>query len=858
MAIISRPYVEVFSEAGPNDKANFHAVSAILLTSCPTVRLRNMVSDNHKDNLLERQIDLINSLVQPNAPVVYAIRYVSRPNRSFLSGGTIDMAIFCRWTSHSEDEARRQVEDQLSQLLIQLCASFPDYIWQMVKTQEEFIKVWRPIDWDKAKVAEIRRREELVTLDSIKPTRRLGFNNYSTDNADVPQTNLYMVHPFLPHPGQLERLLRMILLNPHRIVFTVTLSPVTLEDKEDQFLTDEISNSEGFRKNPSPNIQRIQEHRASMVCNALMDQLLSLQDAPFYTTITLASPEKLPATLVEAAGLAVSASVGEVPDSPYTRSAFIQMGGYDAVIPLTREEKEIVRDNLSTLSQQPWGQTLAPADAKRLRYLMNGHESACAFRFPEDTGEGLPGIKTHTQRSRPIPLELTEKLDRLDASQTLLMGTNSYMGLTNDIRLPLNDRLLHMYVVGQTGTGKSTLLKTMLLSDMEAGRGCALIDPHGDLYEEMLGLVPPMRVNDVILLDPSDMKFPFGMNLLEADTWEERQFVVREMQAIMRRLMLEDYGRYGQEFAGPVFYQHMAMNMLLVMSDPEHPGTLLDFYEVYQSNDYWKRWIPLKTEDPQLKTWVENILSRMDYLRRSDTGHSTWGEYLSSKFMDFVFDPRLRLIFGQPQSTFNLQEIMNDGKILFINLAKGLLGEANSRFLGLILMAKIQAEAMKRGKLPPNKRRPFFLYVDEFQSLATENFSILLSEARKFKLGLVLANQFLSQIADQSIIRAVFGNVGTFLSFRLGREDAGIVEPQFLPYFDQMDLINMPNWQVAMRTTVDGASLHPFSLNTILPAREYDPKIASQVRTRSRVEHGKTREQVEKMISENLANKPPV
>lgn len=858
MAIFSRPYVEVFTEPAAQDRSIVHAVGAIKLASCPTIRLRSMTLHGRAENTLEKQIDLINSLYQADAPVLYAIRYISRPNRATFSGGKIDVAVFCRWTSNSEEDARRQVEDQLTQLLIQLCASFPDYIWQVVSTEEEFGRFWKPVEWDKARVAEIRRREELVTLDSIKPTRRIGFESTSVNAEDVPHTNLYMVHPFLPHPGQLERLLRMILLNPHKIIFTAMLSPVVLQRVEEELLLDEISSSEGFRKNPALQVQRIQEHRSVMVGNALMSQLLSLQDAPFYTTITLASSEKLPATLVEAAGLAVSASIGELPNSIYTEPAFIQMGGYDAAFPVSKEDKLLLRNNLATLSQQPWGDSLAPAGLRRLRYLMNGHESACAFRFPEDTGDGLPGMQTHTERSRPIPLELTQKVDRLDPAQTLLLGSNTHMGLTNDVRMPINDRLLHTYVVGQTGTGKSTLLKTMLISDMEAGRGCALIDPHGDLYEEMLGLIPPERIQDVILLDPSDMKFPFGMNLLQAETWEEQHFVVREMQAIMRRLLAEDYGKYGAEFAGPVFYQHMQMNMLLVMSDPEHPGTLLDFYEVYQSSDYWKRWIPLKTEDTQLKVWVESTLAHIDYTRRYEAGHSTWGEYLSSKFMDFIFDPRLRLIFGQSESTFDLQEIMNDGKILLVNLAKGLLGEANSRFLGLILMAKIQAEAMKRAKIPPAKRRPFFLYVDEFQSLATENFTILLSEARKFKLGLVLANQFLSQITDQRIIQAVFGNVGSFLSFRLGREDAHLVEPQFLPYYDEMDLINMPNWQVAMRTTVDGATLRPFNLNTILPGRAYDPKIASQVRTRSRVVHGKTREQVEKGIAESLVNKSPI
>ena len=355
--------------------------------------------------------------------------------------------------------------------------------------------------------------------------------------------------------------------------------------------------------------------------------------------------------------------------------------------PVSKEEKTIVRANLATLSQQPWGKSLAPAGMQRLRYMMNGHESACAFRFPEDLGDGLPGMKTHTERSRPIPLELTQKVDRLDPAQTLLLGTNTHMGLTSDVRLPLNDRLLHMYVVGQTGTGKSTLLKTMLISDMEAGRGCALIDPHGDLYEEMLGLIPPERVKDVILLDPSDMKFPFGMNLLEANTWEEQHFVVREMQAIFRRLLEDQYGRMAQEYTGPIFYQHMQMNMLLAMSDFDNPGTLLQFYEIYQSQNYWKRWIPLRVDDPQLKLWVENYLPNNNYTERARGGEATMGEYLSSKFTDFIFDPRLRNIFGQPRSTIDFNQAMNQGKILLINLAKGLLGEANSRFLGLVLMA---------------------------------------------------------------------------------------------------------------------------------------------------------------------------
>ncbi|HPS41002.1 MAG TPA: type IV secretion system DNA-binding domain-containing protein [Anaerolineaceae bacterium] len=856
MGTTTRPYCELFSEIDAQGKGSFHAVAAIQLVSCPSGRLLNSSLQAELLNSLARQIDFINSLYQLGASVCYAIRYISRQNRSSFTAGSVETCIFCHCTAFSEADAQRLAEEQAQQLLIQLCATYPDHVWQMLRTKAEFEPFWRPFNWESASLAEIRRREELVHLDSIRPVRKLGFGAAQSE-PQVEDQPLYFVHSFLPHPGQLERLLRMILLSPQTLVFTVMVSPVSLSAEEEGALYREIAASEGYRTNPSSNVQRIQEHRAVMVGNGLMNQMLSLQDAPFYMTISMASSEKLPATLLEAAGLAVSASIGEAVHTVYTEPALIQMGGYDVVFP-QKDEKATARRNLAALTQEPWGSSLAPVGMTRLRYMVNGHEAACAFRFPQDLGDGLPGLKTHTERSRPVPPELMSRVAKQAPGQTLLLGTNTYMGITNEVKLSLKERMMHMYLVGQTGTGKSTLMKTMLLSDMQEGRGCALIDPHGDLYEEMLALIPPERVDDVVLFDPADALFPVGLNLLEANTWEEKHFVTREMQAIIRRLVEDQYGPIGREYVGPFFFQHMNMNMLLAMSDNDNPGTLIQYYQIYHSADYWKRWIPLKTEDATLQGWVKNYLSHNNYTQPAHGGDSTTGEYLSNKFMDFVFDSRLRRIFGQIRSKLNFQEIMNDGKILLINLAKGLLGEANANFLGLILMAKIQAEAMKRAAMPPSKRRPFFLYVDEFQSLATENFTIMLSEARKFGIGLVLANQFVSQIKDPRIVQAIFGNVGSFLSFRLGREDAGLIEPQFLPYFDHMDLINLPNWQVAMRTTMEGAGLHPFTLNTILPRMQPDAKIASQVRSLSRIKYGIPAAEVDRMITEYLEYKPAV
>jgi hypothetical protein len=433
----------------------------------------------------------------------------------------------------------------------------------------------------------------------------------------------------------------------------------------------------------------------------------------------------------------------------------------------------------------------------------------------------------------------------------LPLGENRYLGIPQPVYLTERDRRRHLYVVGQTGTGKTTLLKQMVLADMEAGRGLAVIDPYGDLFEELVALVPATRREDIVILDPADTDYPVGLNMLECADGTERHTVVREMRAIMQRLLEDQYQYHAAEFAGPVFYQHMQMNMLLAMSNVDDPGTLLEFYEIFRHERCWRRWLPLKWRDAQLQRWVEKTLPGLDYTKRYSEGQS-WGEYLSSKFDDFVFDPKLRFIFGQKRSTLDLSEIMNTGKILLVNLAKGILTEANARFLGMVLLAKIQAAAMKRVNMLTADRRSFYLYVDEFQSLATENFMLMLSEARKFGLGLVLANQFVSQIKDDRIIQAIFGNVGTLITFRVGHQDAAMLESQFLPYFDRHDLVNLSNWTAVVRTAVGGEVVAPFTLNTVAPDGIPDWETVPVLRAVSQKKYGRRRVIVEKEIARSL------
>lgn len=842
-------YIHVFEDAAEGSPQTWQAAAGIHLASCPTGRWRGERPETHALKAMEEQVDLINSLYLPDLHCTFCIRHIATPCPGSFSAGSIDISILCKVSAAHAEDASETVQQLAGQLLMLLGGTYPDHTWLPLASEGDFNRFWQPLDWNTAHISEVRRREEQVKLDIVQSGSRIGFKHEPGKSSSAEVGSIFYVHPFLPRAARFERMLRMMLLGSDRVVLSTMLTPTHLSKEEDTFLLQEISACEGYRPAGQSNFQRIHEQRAHMLSQGLLDAYMRLQDAPFEVHISLASPVEIPSALMEACGVAVSAPIGETADLPVSGSAFLNMGGYDVISPATRGEEEIARCNHHLLKHTPWGKTVSNQANQRLRYLMDGHEAASAFRFPVDTGSGLPGINTQSRRILPIPREAAHLLT--SAEERLVLGTNNYLGMPQQVTLPESDRKTHMYVVGQTGTGKSTLLKTMILSDMKAGKGLAFIDPHGDLFEELLGMVPPERMDDVLVFDPADMDYPVGFNLLECSSPEERHAVVREMRAIMQRLLLDQYQRMASEYTGPIFYQHMQMNMLLAMSDPENPGTLLEFYNIYQSRNYWRRWLPLKWQDEQLLRWVKTM-EYMDYTDRRNPQEASLGEYLSSKFMDFIFDPRLRGIFGQHRSTLNLEKAINSNQIILINLAKGLIGEANSNFLGLVLMAKFQTAAMARSHLPPSERKSFYLYVDEFQNLATENFTVLLSEARKFGMGLILANQFISQIKDERIIQALFGNVGSLLSFRLGHEDARIIETQFLPNFDLQDLTNLPNWQACLKSTSHGQMLPPFSLQTIIPNVKPDPEIASRVRDLSRWKYGRPRAEVDQEIAESL------
>ena len=391
------------------------------------------------------------------------------------------------------------------------------------------------------------------------------------------------------------------------------------------------------------------------------------------------------------------------------------------------------------------------------------------------------------------------------------------------------------------------MFESMILDDVSNGEGVGVIDPHGDLIEKLLRKIPKERADDVIILDPGDMERPVGFNILEYEDEAQKEFLIQELLAIIERLMRE----YDPSFAGPIFHLHSKMVLKLIMSDPQKMGTLVQFYNVFSSQDYFNRFLPLPKPDRLLEAFVDGTLKNTNYTKVSNDGGSM-GSWIASKYEPFVGSPMLRNIFGQQRSTIDLRKIMDKGKILFINLSKGRMGEMNSRFFGMVLIAKLQAAAMSRASIEKKDRRDFYLYVDEFQNLANQNFSVLLAEARKYRLNLILTNQFVTQVPTE-IMQAITGNVGSLISFRVGSLDAEFLERDFAPYFNRFDLMNLPNFHTYVSTLVDGEVSKPFSMRIISDLAEGDEKMSKEIRSQSRAKYGAQRELIEQMIDADLA-----
>ncbi|MEP7166903.1 MAG: type IV secretion system DNA-binding domain-containing protein [Candidatus Woesebacteria bacterium] len=460
-------------------------------------------------------------------------------------------------------------------------------------------------------------------------------------------------------------------------------------------------------------------------------------------------------------------------------------------------------------------------------FVLNSEEMSTILHFPNKTVE-THHINWLKAKSAPAPASI--------ATSGMRLGSSNYRGTKKEIFIEEKDRQRHMYIVGKTGTGKSEFLKDMILQDIRAGKGMAVLDPHGELVEDIMQLIPPERAEEVIYFNPSDTERPMGLNIMEAQTEEQMHFVVGSIIALMYKL----YDPHKTGIIGPRFEHAIRNAMLTIMAEPG--ATFIELVRCLTDQKYVQELLP-KVKDPVVRRyWTDQIAQTSDFHK------SEVLDYIVSKFGKFITNKVMRNIIGQSQSAFNFRQVMDEGKILLVNLSKGKLGEEDAKFLGLILVPKILTAAMSRQDMPMEQRRDFYLYVDEFQNYATEDFATILSEARKYRLNLIVANQFVAQI-EEDVKNAVFGNVGSMVTFRVGVPDANFLQHEFAPTFSETDLTNIEKYHVYIKTIVNNEPVPPFSMDLTRDIegekKLMDPKRAELIRELSRIKYGRPRDIVE-------------
>jgi len=462
--------------------------------------------------------------------------------------------------------------------------------------------------------------------------------------------------------------------------------------------------------------------------------------------------------------------------------------------------------------------------------LLSVSEIASLYHFPISSTK-TPKIKWLKSGSAPPPVNVP--------SEGSLLGYNDYRSTNTDIYLSERDRRRHLYVVGQTGVGKSNFLQEMAKQDVKNGKGVCFIDPHGDAIEDILAFVPKERIQDVIHFNPADTERPFGLNMLEYDKPEQKTFVINEMINIFDKLY--DLRQTG----GPMFEQYMRNAMLLVMEDTASGSTLLEIPRVL-ADEQFRRMKLSKCTNPIVKNfWIKEAEKA-----GGEAALANVVPYITSKLTQFISNDMMRPIISQQESTIDFRECMDEGKILLINLSKGRIGEINSYLLGMIVVGKILMAALSRVDMPESERKDFYFYIDEFQNVTTDSISQILSEARKYKLNLVIAHQFIGQLSEE-ISKAVFGNVGSLAAFRVGPEDAEFLEKQFEPVFTASDLVNVDNYNCFVRLLMNNESTKPFNIKTY-PPTEGSREQAELIKQYSRLRYGRDRAVVEEEVGKRV------
>lgn len=466
--------------------------------------------------------------------------------------------------------------------------------------------------------------------------------------------------------------------------------------------------------------------------------------------------------------------------------------------------------------------------------LLTPEELAGMYHFPNSRYNYTPVIKWLQYKVLPAPVDLP--------TEGVYLGNNVYRGEVRKVRIFRKDRTRHQYIIGKSGAGKSAFISFMARQDIWNGDGVCVVDPHGDLVEDILTYVPKERAKDVIVFNPADQERPMGLNILETKTPEEQDLASSQATEIFIKL-------FGDEIFGPRIQHYFRNACLTLMEDEEEGATLIDVPRMFVDDDFMKYKVK-KVRNPVVRSFWEH-----EYAHTGERERQEMIPYFSSKFGPFITNSIMRNTIGQTKSAFNFREVMDNQKILLINLSKGKIGDLNTQLLGLVVVARIQMAAMSRADMPEDQRKDFYLYVDEFQNFATDSFCSILSEARKYHLCLIMAHQYIKQLVkkDNSQIRdAVFGNVGTMMSFKVGADDAEYMAKEYAPVLTESDVLGIANYKAYIKLNINNTTSRPFSLETIWDTSKSNKKVAQIVKEYSRMKYGRKREFVDQEIAARI------
>lgn len=475
---------------------------------------------------------------------------------------------------------------------------------------------------------------------------------------------------------------------------------------------------------------------------------------------------------------------------------------------------------------------------KHKRILLVEKELAGIYHFPDSRYNKVPNIEWMTYKILPPPPDAP--------TEGILLGNNVYRGITTPIKFIGKDRTRHHYIIGKSGSGKSALLSYMARQDICGGDGVCMIDPHGDLIEDALAHTSKERAKDIVVFDPADTSRPMGLNMLEANTPEEKDRASLDAMEIFIKM-------FGNEIFGPRIQHYFRNGCLTLMDDEEEGATLIDVPRIFVDEEFQKYKVA-KCKNAVVRSFWEHEMA--------NTGEREKQEmipYFSSKFGPFITNTTMRNIIGQPKSAFNVRQVMDTQKVLLVNLSKGKIGDTNAQLLGLIFVNKISMAAMGRADMPRSERKRFYLYVDEFQNFVTDAFATILSEARKYELALIMAHQYISQLVlegggggGNKLRDAVFGNVGTLMSFKIGAEDAEYMAKEFAPVLSEQDVIGIPNFNCYSKLNINNVQSRPFSMATIWDESGRNEKLAGLIKEYSRMKYGRKKVFVDQEIEDRI------